>query len=106
MRIVRSGCQNMNIVFSYFKFELVSFRQIKKNQECTLKEREKFHMCAWTEQIGASYWFYSLSIENVNLTKRHYHSLFLPWFLQKSNNVTLWQKWFTSSPIATSNYQK
>lgn len=46
MRIVRSGCQNMNIVFSYFKFELVSFRQIKKNQESTLKEREKFHMCA------------------------------------------------------------
>ena len=95
----------MNIFFLILNLSLFPSDKLKKIKNVLSKNVKNF-MCAWTEQIGDSYWFYSLSIENVNLTKRHYHSLFLPWFLQKSNNVTLWQKWFTSSPIATSNYQK
>ena len=94
------------LFFLILNLSLFPSDKLKKNQKSTLKERGKFDMWAWIEQIGDSYWFYSLSVENVNLTKSHYHSLFLPWFLQKSNNVTLWQKWFTSSLVATSNYQK
>ena len=36
----------MNIFFLILNLSLFPSDKLKKNQECTLKEREKFHMCA------------------------------------------------------------